>query len=55
MLTKDYLIEFYLNWFNNFLTVKAFAKYHGMTEKQVETLIDLGKELKQEREIEIKS
>ena len=34
---------FYLDYFNNFITVKRFAEFYGITEEKALTLIDIGK------------
>ena len=42
--TALYKIEtLYLDWINNFLTVKKFAEFYGITEKKALMLIDIGK------------
>ena len=33
----------YLQWFNNFLSVKKFAEFYGITENKAVTLIDMGR------------
>ena len=33
----------YLDWFNNFLSVKKFAEFYGMSEDKAVTLIDMGR------------
>ena len=35
--------ELYLDYFNNFLTVKCFAEYYGMTEDIAEMVINIGR------------
>lgn len=32
--------ELFLSWFNDFLTVKAFASYYGLTESDALDLIN---------------
>ena len=34
---------FYLDWFNNYLSVKQFAEFYGMSEHKAVTLIDMGR------------
>ena len=34
---------FYLDWFNNFLSVKKFAEFYGMSEDKAIILIDMGR------------
>lgn len=43
--TRNYLIEQYLDFLNNYLTPAVFAEHRGMTEAQGQALIDLGKAL----------
>ena len=45
MSTRDYLIEQYLDFKNNYLSPALFAEHRGMTEEQGKTLIDLGRDL----------
>ena len=33
----------YLDYFNNFLTVSAFAEYYGLSEKEAFEVIAIGK------------
>jgi|TARA_R110000824_G_scaffold390827_1_gene588266 hypothetical protein len=46
--TKDRLIELYLDYVNNFLTVPAFAQWHELTEIQAHKVIKRGRELNNE-------
>jgi len=34
---------FYLDYFNNFITVTKFAEFYGISEEKALTLIDIGK------------
>ena len=34
---------FYLDWFNNYLSVEKFAEFYGITENKAVTLIDMGR------------
>ena len=43
--TKDRLIELYLDYVNNFITVSAFAQWHELTEKQANKVIKRGREI----------
>lgn len=38
-----YLRELYLDWFNNWLTVTAFAEHHGIHQKDAIELIEMGR------------
>lgn len=40
----DKLQEAYLDYVNNYLTVSVYADHNGLTVKQAETLIHLGRE-----------
>jgi hypothetical protein len=43
---NDLMIEAqYLDYFNNFLTVKGFARYYGFNVDFAERLINLGREI----------
>lgn len=39
------IIELYLDWLNNFLTVEAFAAYHGFSVYQANKIIQLGRDI----------
>lgn len=45
MTFRDYLINEYLDFKNNYLTPALFAEHKGMTENQARILIDLGRDL----------
>ena len=34
---------YYLDWINNFLTVNAYASYYGITDKEADQRIRIGK------------
>ena len=36
---------FYLDYVNNFITVKRFAEFYGISEKKALSLIDIGNEI----------
>ncbi len=38
---RDYLIQFYEDWVNNYLTVEKMAEHNGLTVNQCRFLIDL--------------
>lgn len=42
---KKQLIEFYLDWVNNYLSPAKMASDYGITESQCKTLINIGREL----------
>lgn len=43
--TKFSVIELYLDYVNNFLTIEKFAEHYNMDEKHAKRLIDLGKDI----------
>jgi hypothetical protein len=46
------LINMFLDWKNNFLTVGKFAEYYNLTIDKANSLIDKGRELNEKRAIE---
>lgn len=42
---KNLLQAEFLDWFNNYLTIKKFAEHRQITQKQAKTLIKLGREI----------
>ncbi len=40
---NEYLVELYLDWVNNFVSVGGFAEYHGLSYDDAISLINLGK------------
>lgn len=42
------LIDFYLDWVNNYLTVEKMAEHYSITEEQCSALIDTGRDLHRE-------
>lgn len=44
-MVRDQLINVYLDWINNFLTIGGFADYYGLTDMQAETLINLARDV----------
>ena len=40
---RKQLIDFYMEWRNDFLTVERFAEYHNITMKDAHDLIKMGK------------
>ena len=44
-MTREQLINVYLDWVNNFLTIGGFAEYYGLTDNQADTLINLAREV----------
>lgn len=45
---KKALRDFYLDWFNNFLTITYFAAHYGIEEKDAEILIEMGRKYHEE-------
>lgn len=46
MSARDFLTDLYLDWFNNWLSVEAFAQRHGLTDEEAEILINLARKVK---------
>lgn len=42
---REYLLDLYLDWRNNYLTVEVFAEHHGLTTGEACTLIDLARDV----------
>ena len=42
---KTHIVEFYLDYFNNYLTPAGIAPDYGLTESQARRLIEIGREL----------
>lgn len=38
---RDVLVEVYLDWRNNYLTVEKFAEHNGLTKQQASALLEL--------------
>lgn len=47
--TIETLVENYLDFVNNYLTVDKFAEHHGITLKQAHQLLTVGKSLHESR------
>ena len=45
MFIKDFLIEIYLEYANNYLTVEKFAEHQELNVKDIEYFINLGKKI----------
>lgn len=45
MTQEQEAINFYLDWFNNYLTVAKIAEHYGYSEKTALGLIERGREL----------
>lgn len=43
MITREQLINDYLDFVNNYLTVSLFAEHRGLTEGQARILLELAK------------
>lgn len=46
--TKKSLIDFYLDYVNNFLTIEKMAAYYDMPEEDCQYLVELGKKCHKE-------
>ena len=44
-MSLDQFTKIYLDYFNNFATVKAFADHYGITDEEAETIIKLGNQI----------
>lgn len=42
---RNQLVEMYLDYLNNFLTVERFAEYHGLSMVHGLTLVNLAREV----------
>ena len=45
---KKQLIELYLDWVNNFVSLDKFASHYELTTEDANTLIDLGRRFNNE-------
>ncbi len=45
--------DFFLEWFNDFLTIENFADYHGLSNAETIRQLETGKELHQIRTEEL--
>ena len=43
MISREQLIDDYLDFVNNYLSVSLFAEHRGLTEGQAKSLLDLAK------------
>jgi len=37
------IIDFYLDWFNNYLTIEKIAEHHGLEVDEAKALITMGR------------
>ena len=42
---RETLVSYYLDFFNNYMTVEKFAEHNGITVDQANQVIKLGKEI----------
>ena len=40
-MTREQLTEVYYDWYNNYLTIEAYAEHNELTEKEAMILIEL--------------
>lgn len=52
---KNTLVEMYIDYVNNFISVEKFAEYYGITHGLASTFIDLGRTLEREMFLESKA
>ena len=45
MKTRDKLIEMYLDYFNNFLSILGFSEHYGITPEEGRIILTAGREL----------
>ena len=39
------VIDFYLDWVNNYLTISCIAEHHGLDEDDAKALINMGRHM----------
>jgi hypothetical protein len=42
---REILNEYYLEWFNSYLSIAQFAEHHGLTPNQAARLVEIGREI----------
>ena len=42
---RDLVERLYLEWVNNFISIKRFAEYYNMTVEQAEKVIEVGRKM----------
>lgn len=42
---KKQIIDAFLDYFNNFITLEKFAEYYGISESAAKKIIDAGREM----------
>lgn len=45
MSVREYMIQSYLDWRNNFLTYEGFAEHHGLTCEEAEEFLQLARRI----------
>lgn len=45
MTARDTLIEFYHDFFNNYLTAEKFGEHNGLTPEQAKAFLELAKQV----------
>lgn len=50
---QDQIESFYLEYFNNFLTIDRFAEYYNFTRYEASRILDIGKEINHNKNEEI--
>ena len=38
----DKFVKMYFDWFNNFITIGAFAEHYGITEEEAGIIVEIG-------------
>lgn len=54
MIMKVFLMEYYLDYVNNYLTVEKFAEDNGITKTEAKTIIRIGKKYNNQLNILLK-
>ena len=42
---RDYILEVYADFINNYLTIERFAEHNGLTNKQAKQFLDLAQSI----------
>lgn len=42
-MTREQLVNVYLDWYNNFLSIEGYASYYGLTIDEADRLINLAR------------
>ena len=42
---RDWLIDTYIDWVNNYISIAVYAEHHGLTPDQAKALLDLARDV----------